>query len=88
MGQKGIAPAWTRLRRKPCEACGAKFKPVRPNQRFCQNKCRNDFHHHGGAYVALKPFMEKRVDAQVKALARELKARIEKLEAALQGRAA
>ena len=84
----GLKAEWSLLRRRPCEGCGDLYKPVRPDQRFCSTKCRLDFHHHGGAYVKLKPLVEKLVAKRTAELARELKDRIAKLEAALHSHAA
>lgn len=83
---KGIAAAWTRLRKKPCDACGIKFKPVRPNHRFCSTQCGSDWHHHGGAYVALKPFIEKQIVKRTRELTKELTERVAKLEAMIAAR--
>lgn len=84
----GMKAEWANLPHRRCEACGERYKPARPDQRFCKSKCRMDFHRYGGAFLKLKPIMEKRVDQQVREIARELQERIAKLEAALQSRAA
>lgn len=72
---------WASLPRKRCETCGDLYKPFRPEQRFCSDKCRADFHHHGGAYAKLKPLLLKELTrraADIEArLSKEVDSRVE-----------
>ncbi len=70
---------WANLPKRKCEACGEGYKPARPDQRFCKSKCRMDFHRYGGAFLKLKPIMEKRVDQRVNQRMKELVGTLEGL---------
>lgn len=67
---------WAKLPKRICEGCPTKYKPYRPDQRFCSAKCRLDYHHHGGAYVKLKALVEKLIDKKIGELRKSQRAAI------------
>lgn len=62
--------------RKHCDNCFRLFlkNPRRPDKRFCSDRCRMDFHHHGGAIGKLQPVLERRIDRTMLSIRAELAA--------------
>ena len=68
------------VRRKACANDGKLFTPIRPNQKFCCEECRWEFHHNGGnAFGPLKTRLEKLVVRLVKERQGEFERRLELL---------
>lgn len=68
------------VRRKACANDGKLFTPIRPNQKFCCEECRWEFHHNGGnAFGPLKTRLEKLVVRLVKERHGEFERRLELL---------
>jgi hypothetical protein len=65
----GTKPEWLDLPRRSCDNCGARYKPMRPNSRFCDSNCQKSFHKHGGAYAKLKETISKEISRQMAVLA-------------------
>ncbi len=87
--QNGVKPEWKQLRKKRCLACPGFFQPIRPEQKFCNAKCRSDFHHHGGSYTKLVDKLRKlfREDMrQLETRVSELERQIEELQSRLTAR--
>jgi hypothetical protein len=80
--KKGV---WLNLPKRKCDNCGTLYKPKRPlleGQRgFCCDAHRKEYHQHGGAYTKLKPFIEKEIARRVREELRDLRERVESLEA-------
>lgn len=67
-------------KKKRCENCFALFerkKHAPSTKRFCSDRCRKEFHHHGSAFGPLRVRLEKMIAQGVK----ELKVRLDGIEA-------
>lgn len=58
---QGIKQEWLNLPSKRCLNCPKSFKPTRPDQKFCSDGCRWEFHRYGGAFVRIKDLIEPTV---------------------------
>lgn len=73
-----MKPEWLNLPRRRCSNCGKTYKPKQPlragqEYSFCERKCKDQFHQHGGAYIKLKDDMAKLVERRLDELRADLK---------------
>lgn len=63
--RQGTKPEWENLPRRHCDNCGARYKPSRPNSRFCCDNCRKQFNKNSGAFTKLKELIGKEIKKQM-----------------------
>lgn len=52
-------------KRKRCDNCGEWFPLTKPNRRFCNTQCKNEFGSHGSAFGPLKTKIENLIRKHV-----------------------
>lgn len=75
---RGLKPEWARLPKRHCENCPKRFKPSRPEQRFCSGNCRKSWNKYGGAYSKLRQVVLKMIEREIQAVRTDLVDRIER----------